>query len=205
MAGSGQSAASAPDLSTASKFQRWINSLRIEGCTLKSDPPRQPYRLVERPAFSHIVGRENTLRQVYGYLEERQQRRKTAQNPNGRQMNPLVALQSSPGGGKSTFLDVLAQHVLGLPVPGIVQVQVPEFLKNVVPIVITYNRGRRILHDVERDLVLRCIFSLFFTHDSEWNALREALSSVPSLPNFQRFVKYVREVSVSHALGLSFF
>jgi hypothetical protein len=55
------------------------------------------------------VGRDNNLKECYAHMAGRLRGRESAKgNPGVKEYNPLIALQSSPGGGKSFFLDQLA-------------------------------------------------------------------------------------------------
>ena len=55
------------------------------------------------------VGRGRNLKECYDHMAFRLRDRAAATNPNVKECNPLIALQSSPGGGKSFFLDQLAR------------------------------------------------------------------------------------------------
>ena len=99
----------------------------------------------------------------------RRKNRAKAANPHERQINPLVALQSSPGGGKSAMLDTLAlmsskglwrEHHCG----GDVGMQ--DTLNNSIPIPVTYNSGSEVSlmrhdADIEGGLALRILHSFF--------------------------------------------
>lgn len=182
---------------SAQAFDGWVRALNIEGCTLKPEGQiRQPH-ILSHSTFPLVVGRADTLQQVYGFFAERQESRKNTEAKKDRLVNPLVALHSPPGGGKSKFLDVLAQLVLGKSMPGLEMVELPQSLRNTIPVVITFNAGltEAASSDPERDLVIRCIFSLYFTPNSMWGNFRATMSSVP-LPNFSQFISIVQEVSM---------
>ena len=99
----------------------------------------------------------------------RRENRAKASNPQERQMNPLVALQSAPGGGKSAMLDTLAlmsskglwtQHHCGG------DVGMRDALNNSIPIPVTYNSGSEVSltrHDADVDggLALRILHAFF--------------------------------------------
>ena len=99
----------------------------------------------------------------------RRKNRAKASNPKERQMNPLVALQSAPGGGKSAMLDTLAlmsskglwmeHHCSG-------DAGMRDALNNSIPIPVTYNSGTEVsLTDYDADvkfgLALRILHSFF--------------------------------------------
>ena len=90
------------DLNT--QFSRnWRTSMK-EDITL--------YTPLTRSSQFTIINREEALQKAVEHINTRRDRRtKAQQNAQDRFNNPLIASQSAPGGGKTTFLNYLAEHI----------------------------------------------------------------------------------------------
>lgn len=117
--------------------------------------------------------RGNTAKEVAAAFVKRKVQRAGAGRPQERKANPLVGLQSAPGGGKSAMLDtlgLLSSH--GLWSDDLCpDAEMLSILNNSVPITVTYNSGadpRPGLYDadVETGFALRILHS-FFINPSE--------------------------------------
>jgi len=126
----------------------------------KSDSElKQPKNLFVNSEFPTIE-REDSLEVVFRHLKERMTLR-NEKNKDPREVNPLLAVQSAPGGGKTTFLNYLANNLSGK----------DEFY----PILVTLSNGTAVntaYDSTPGGLALR-IFCTFYFEDPvlSWNEL----------------------------------
>ncbi|KAF0351281.1 hypothetical protein F8M41_015383 [Gigaspora margarita] len=145
-------------------------------------------------------GRDDTIFQTYDYIFDRycKIRKQLSENRGigDKKLYPLLALQSTPGGGKSFFLDELASlksedldRYLKIKLSDLEKEQgsgekqqyardIVNLLRNSVGICITYNGsspyGYDIDGDLRRGLVMRILWSYFFDGNKlDWYAFCE--------------------------------
>ncbi|CAG8570192.1 40706_t:CDS:2 [Gigaspora margarita] len=157
----------------------------------------KPHELCMNEFNFERKGRDDTIHQTYDYIFDRycKIRKQLSENRDigDKKLYPLPALQSTPGGGKSFFLDELASfkskdldRYLKIKLadlekePGSGEKQqyakdIVNLLYNSVGICITYNGnspyGNYIDGDLRRGLVMRILWSYFFDGNKlDWNA-----------------------------------
>ena len=137
----------------------------FEGCNLRDDRANSPQHLVRsfgtfvifvaldfnkitqlaaNTALFQTIGRQEALKMTFEVMQKR-----ANSNSAHTVYNPLIATHAPPGGGKSTFLDLVlsrSDEVLQQSPP-----HMAEILKNSVPITVTYNSKTPYNSSIEAD------------------------------------------------------
>jgi hypothetical protein len=177
---------SGPRSSSAGDILHWINTTVIIGCFLKDDLKVPQEMSAPKCEWPLIVRDEAVLETLKFWLERLMLRQKT--NPADRQRNPLVATHSAPGGGKSSFLDMLASLVgtneIGnwLPIASAGKEMLANILATSVAIMVTYNSSTPFSNNIDGDrpehgLALRALFSFFYTPASNFQNFAAAFGN----------------------------
>jgi len=141
----------------------------FEGCNLRDNRANKPqHHLAANTAQFQTIGRQEALQRTFSVMQDRINN-KSAHSA----YNPLIATHAPPGGGKSTFLDLVlsrSDEVLQQSSP-----QMAQILKNSVPITVTYNSQTPYQSFIKADnlpefsLCCRMLYSYYYTYDSDFN------------------------------------
>lgn len=141
----------------------------FEGCNLRDDRANSPQHLLAaNTALFQTIGRQEALKMTFAVMQKR------ANNSSAHTAyNPLIATHAPPGGGKSTFLDLVlsrSEEVLQQCPPPMAKI-----LKSSVPIAVTYNSKTPFNSSIEADnipefsLGCRMLYSYYYTYASDFN------------------------------------
>jgi len=162
------------DFSSAENLLASLRGVSIDGCSLKQDLAIP--ELFANPRWSEniIHDRSDLFRQIFQGFAQRVHG--VGKRSQATKDNPLIALQSAPGGSKSLSLDLLARlddSVLGeIQHSGLSPEQADvllDTLKASLPICVTYNAASTLQRDeittcgADLSLAMRMLFSCLFT------------------------------------------
>jgi hypothetical protein len=100
-----------------------------------------PHTLCHAKISPVQIERKGEIRSVMQAIEDRNRNRKDGDQS----LNPLLAIFSAPGGGKSRFLDILANHVRGT------KKETPSCLYGSVVLAISYNGATGTASKIDAD------------------------------------------------------
>jgi len=167
--------------------------LQLNGAKQSADEFSKPPRLCANRQHFKRVGLEESLIATYAAFAKRLRARREAAadafvaSAAERQNNPLVALQSAPGGGKSFFLDQLAELneddlrrycegaelVMNEAGSSDVVRELMDILRESIPVCVTYNSGTTWSINVdtnpEEGLAMRILGAYFMKDNFDWD------------------------------------
>jgi hypothetical protein len=128
-------------------FVKAMKTLKIP---MKDDFSR-PHTLCQTHYSSMMIDRKEEIRNVIQGVENRSRNRKQLD----RISNPILAIFSAPGGGKSRFLDILADHVQKMDTSS-----ASSCLRGSVVLAISYNGATGTSSSVDKELGMSAGFGL---------------------------------------------
>ncbi|CAG8437207.1 9361_t:CDS:2, partial [Funneliformis caledonium] len=163
------------DLSSPESIVRFFTEEYENKKLIKTDFTK-PYQLCDNKCAFKREGRDDALCQTYDYIYDRYCNLSSAKSLADKQLHPLFALQSAPGGGKSFFFDELASlkgedinmisHYLENKYPhqDIIVKEVINMIRNSISICITYNGSSSDgnMDGIQKGLIMRILWSYFF-------------------------------------------
>ncbi|POG73797.1 hypothetical protein GLOIN_2v1772162 [Rhizophagus irregularis DAOM 181602=DAOM 197198] len=161
------------DLSSPESIVRFFTEDDENKKWIKTDFAK-PLKLCNNKFNFEREGRDDALYQVYDYIYDRHCKISNAKSPGAKELHPLFALQSAPGGGKSFFFDELAslkdedisrylekKHSERINNENLKEVI--SIIRNSISICITYNGGSPYNGgDIRKGLIMRILWSYFF-------------------------------------------
>eukprot|EP00026_Physarum_polycephalum_P002260 Phypoly_transcript_02266.p1 GENE.Phypoly_transcript_02266~~Phypoly_transcript_02266.p1 ORF type:complete len:656 (+),score=60.61 Phypoly_transcript_02266:383-2350(+) len=184
------------DLLTVSPLKpqalRTIMLSGFEGCKLRGDRANSPQHLLAaNTALFPTIGRQEALKMTFAVMQKRVNNRSAHTA-----YNPLVATHAPPGGGKSTFLDLVlsrSDEVLQQSPP-----HIAEILKNSVPLAVTYNSKTPYNSSIKADnipefsLGCRMLYSYYYTYDSDFNSFLAGMQHYARVLTLDGVVQCIR-------------